>query len=306
MNIINGKKIADEIKNKIKLEIHQISQKHTAKKPCLTVIQSGEDKASNVYIKNQKNCCEEVGIDYRLLKLNGDAAEKEFIETVRQCGDDKSITGIIVHLPLPKHINAQTVQSSINPYKDVEGITPHNLGMLFYHDVPHYIVPCTARAVLECLNSTGQSIKGKETVIVGHSEIVGKSLCLMMLSSSKESATPTVCHIATKNLADHTRRADILVVAVGKPEFIRGDMVKEGAIVIDVGINVKKVLDTCSCQTPDALKPGAEKFITVGDVCFNEVAQKAGYITPVPGGVGPVTSAMLLNNLLMLYKMQQK
>ena len=299
--IINGIKIAADIKSELKRELEIISKTCGHRTPNLTAIQIGEDDASAFYIKNQKANCEALGISYTLLQFSHKSREEEITAAIHKANIDGTVTGVIVHMPLPKHINPMNVLAAINPEKDVEGITPTNLGMLFYHDVNLSVTPCTALSVMECLKETGASVAGKEVVIVGHSEIVGKSLCLMFLSSLYKSATPTVCHIATKNLEFHTKRADILVVAVGKTEFIKGDMVKEGAIVIDVGIN-RKLIQTGQDRNPSE----AAAFKTVGDVDFAEVSRVAGYITPVPGGVGPVTTAILLKNLVSLYKLQNR
>ncbi len=300
--IIDGNEIASKIKENIKLEIEKLKMS-TKKTPVLCAIQAGENPASKVYIKNQKNSCEEVGIEYKLLQLSENITEDELLGTVNDLNKDNSVTGLILQMPLPKNINPKKIQMSIAPDKDVEGITPPNLGMLVYAGVNPVVAPCTALAVLECLKSTNIELKGKETVIVGHSEIVGKPLTLMLLSSLFESVTPTVCHIATKNLKDHTLRAEILIVAVGKAGLITKDMVKEGVIVIDVGINRIPVKDEKGNLIIDE-KTGKPKTKIVGDVVFEEVNKKASFITPVPGGVGAVTTVMLLKNLLHLWKMQ--
>jgi len=293
--IINGIEIAANIKSQLRLDLEVITCTPGRRTPNLTAIQVGDNEGCSSYIKNQKANCESLGISYTLQQFNGNTGEKEIIDAIQTANKNINITGIIVHMPLPKNIDSMKIRAAIDPLKDVEGITPANLGMLFYHDAKPAVSPCTALSVMECLKSTGEPESGKEVVIVGHSEIVGKSLCLMLLSSLYESATPTVCHIATKNLAAHTRRADILVVAVGKAEFIKGDMIKKGATIIDVGIN-RKAIGTCTGVKP-LLK-------TVGDVNFDEAVEVAGYITPVPGGVGPVTTVMLLKNLVGLYKLQ--
>jgi methylenetetrahydrofolate dehydrogenase (NADP+)/methenyltetrahydrofolate cyclohydrolase len=291
--IIDGRAIAGRIRNEVKSELSALVSEGM-RRPNLTAVLVGGDPACDIYIRNQRSGCEEAGINYKLLRFDCDVSEKNLIAAIKKCNAVDEVTGIIIHMPLPKHINRQAVLAAVDPLKDVEGITPANLGMLFYNDGRPSVMPCTALAVMECLRAAGCQLKGREVVIVGHSEIVGKSLCLMMLSSSMESATPTVCHIATKDLASHTKRADILVVAVGKPEFIKADMIKKGATVIDVGIN-----SVCVPSGNGSDKPVVK---TVGDVDFAGAAEKAGCITPVPGGVGPVTSAVLLKNLLNLYK----
>ena len=203
-------------------------------------------------------------------------------------------------MPVPQGIDARKVQMSIAPSKDVEGMNPQNMGMLVYGN-PR-VAPCTALGAMELLKSSGVELKGKEVTVVGHSEIVGKPVTLMLLASLMESATPTVCHIATRDLASHTRKADILIVAVGKAGLIKGDMIKEGAIVIDIGINRVPVLDEKGQAVLN--EKGKPRKKTVGDVVFEEAAEKASSISPVPGGVGPLTVTMLLRNTVECAKMQ--
>ncbi|MDO8734339.1 MAG: bifunctional 5,10-methylenetetrahydrofolate dehydrogenase/5,10-methenyltetrahydrofolate cyclohydrolase [Elusimicrobiota bacterium] len=296
--IIDGNKIAEAIKQGIKVELEKLKEKLV-----LVAVQVGENPASKVYIKNQKSSCEEVGIEYNLVQLDNNISEDGLISEIKKLGQDEKITGIILQMPLPNHINSRKIQMSIPPDKDVEGVTPGNLGKLLYADVKPTVAPCTALSVIECIKSTGENIKGKEVVIVGHSEIVGKPVTLMLLSSLLDSATPTVCHIATKDLASHTKRAEILIVAVGKPGLIKGNMIKNGAIVIDVGINRIQIKDEKGEPIIDE-KTGKPKMKTVGDVVFDEAVNIAGYITPVPGGVGAVTTVILLKNLLGLYKIK--
>lgn len=278
--IIDGNKIAEALKQGLKAELKKLKEKLA-----LVAVQVGENPASKVYTKNQKSSCEEVGIKYSLVQLAENISESDLVAEIEKLNRDRKVTGIILQMPLPSHINSRKLQMAISPIKDVEGVTPINLGKLFYTDTKLTVAPCTALAVMECIKSTGENIKGKEVVIVGHSEIVGKPVTLMLLSSLLESATPTVCHIATKDLASHMKRAEILIVAAGKPGLIKGNMIKKDAIVIDVGINCIK-----------------NKII--GDVVFDEAIKVAGYITPVPGGVGAVTTVILLKNLLSLYKTQ--
>ncbi len=278
--IIDGNKIAESLKQGLKSELEKLKEKLV-----LVAVQVGENPASKVYIKNQKSSCEEAGIIYNLVQLAETISESDLIAEIEKINRDKKVTGIILQLPIPPHINSRKIQMAIKPEKDVEGVTPENLGKLLYADTKPTVAPCTALSVMECIKSTGENIKGKEAVIVGHSEIVGKPVTLMLLSSLLDSATPTVCHIATKDLATHTKRAEILIVAAGIPGLIKGNMIKEGAIVIDVGINCIK-----------------NKII--GDVDFDEAVKVAGHITPVPGGVGAVTTVMLLKNLVYLYKTQ--
>lgn len=280
--LIDGKAVAARVKEELKKELDEMKEKHKLF-PLLLAVQVGENPASASYLKSQKRGCEEVGIDYQVQQLPREVSEEELIQYVEEKNQDKNITGIILQMPLPQQIHAEKVQEAIDPSKDVEGVNPQNLGFLMY-GWPG-IVPCTALAVMELIKSTGTSIKGKVVTLVGHSSLVGKPLAMLLLSSAFDSATTTVCHIATRDLAEHTRGAEILIVAVGKAGLIKGDMIKEGAIVLDVGIN------------------RVEGKI-VGDVVFEEAKEKASLITPVPGGVGPVTTAMLLRNTVMDWKTQ--
>lgn len=280
--IIDGKEVAKNLKAQLKKEIADLKAKHNCS-PSLVAIQVGENPASESYLKSQKKGCDEVGIDYKVEKLPREISEKDLLRFIQGKNKDDKTTGIILQMPLPEQINAEKVQEAIAPSKDAEGVNPQNMGQLIY-GWPG-LVPCTALAVMELIKSTGTSIKGKQVTLVGHSSLVGKPLTLLLLSSPFDSATTTVCHIATRDLAANTRGAEILIVAVGKPGLISGDMVKEGAIVIDVGIN----------QVDGKI---------VGDVVFEEAKEKASMITPVPGGVGPVTAAMLLKNTVQAWKIQ--
>jgi len=280
--LIDGKAVAKKVKEELKKEIVGLKEKHKSS-PLLLAVQVGENPASAAYLKSQKKGCEEVGIDYQVQQLPQDVSEEELIQFIKEKNQDEKITGIILQMPLPQQIDAGKAQETIEPSKDVEGVNPQNMGLLMY-GWPG-LVPCTALAVMELIKSTGTFIKGKQVTLVGHSSLVGKPLALLLLSSPFDSATTTVCHIATRDLAAHTRRAEILIVAVGKAGLIKGDMIKEGAIVIDVGIN----------RVEGKL---------VGDVVFEEAKEKASLITPVPGGVGPVTTAMLLKNAVEAWKIQ--
>ena len=280
--LIDGRAAAARVKEELKKEIVELETKYQSS-PLLLAVQVGENPASASYLKSQKKGCEEVGIDYQVQELPREISEKELVQFIKEKNQDEKITGIILQMPLPQQIDAEKVQEAIDPKKDVEGVNPQNMGLLFY-GWPG-LVPCTALAVMELIKSTGTSIKGKQVTLVGHSALVGKPLALLLLSSEFDSATTTVCHIATQDLAANTKRAEILIVAVGKPGLIKGDMVREGAIVIDVGIN------------------RVEGKI-VGDVIFDEAKEKASMITPVPGGVGPVTAAMLLKNTVEAWKIQ--
>jgi len=299
--IIDGESLAAKFKEDIRREVEQL-KKRCKIVPLLTAIQVGENPASAVYVKSQRKSCEEVGINYQLHELPEATSQDELLKFVQKLNTDDKVTGIILEMPLPQQINPRRVQMAITPMKDVEGMNPSNMGMLVYGS-PR-LAPCTALAAMELLKSTGVDIKGKEVTVVGHSEIVGKPITLFLLSSLLESATPTVCHIATRDLASHTRNAEILIVAVGKAALIKGDMIKDGAIVIDVGINRVPVLDEKGEPVVD--REGKRKIKTVGDVVFEEAVEKASYITPVPGGVGPLTVVMLLRNTVTAYKWQME
>jgi len=245
----------------------------------LTAILVGSTAAGELYAERQRQACQAVGINYELKTLPADTDSKTLTQTIHALNRDPSVSGIMLHLPLPKHLDATEMQYQIDPVKDVEGVNPANIGYVVYGHT--LIAPCTAMAVIELIKSTGIPLRGAEAVIVGASEIAGKPIALLL---AEQMATITLCHIATRDLAQHTRRAEVLVVAVGKPNLIGAEMVREGAVVIDVGIN--RV----------ALPDGTKK--TVGDVDFDAVNPKAAWLTPVPGGVGPMTVAMLLKNTL--------
>ena len=240
-------------------------------------IQVGGNDGTRVYVRKQKERFSKLGIQYTHLELDEHLTEEALLSHVKALNENPTVTGIIATLPLPEGIAADRVQETIDPLKDVEGVHPANLGRLIYNR--RGIGPCTALAVMHAIDSTGITVEGKHVVMVGHSDIVGKPVGLSLL---RELATITTCHVATRDLAEHTRRADILVVAVGKPGLVTRDMVSPGALVIDVGIN----------RIPG---PPAR---TVGDVDFDGVAEKASWITPVPGGIGPITVAMLARNTI--------
>ena len=281
--LLEGKIIAGKIKEDLKKEAESLKQK-IGLSPKLVSIQVGENPASGFYIRSQKKVAENIGIEYILKTLDNRIPQEGLLEEIKSSNQDKSVSGIIVQLPLPKQIDHKIIMSSIASEKDAEGIHPDNLGRLLLGDFR--LIPCTAQAVMELITSTGVELYGKEAVIVGHSEIVGKPLSLLLLNKF---VTTTICHIATGErgvLFEHVKRAEILVVAVGKAELVKGDWVKEGAIVIDVGIN----------RVQDKI---------VGDVEFEKAKEKASFITPVPGGVGPLTVAMLMRNTLACAKLQQ-
>ena len=271
--IIDGKAIAKRIREDVKREIDVL--KRDGIYPELVAVSVGENPASSVYIKQQRKNCEKVGIEYSLEQLPENSSEKEIINCIEKLNNDDKTTGIILQLPLPSGIDVKKIQSKISPLKDVEGVNPANLGWIFYGKP--FLAPCTALAVKEIIDTTGVDLYGKEVVMVGHSDIVGKPVALLLVN---EFATVSICHIGTSdagNLRMHVERAEILIVAVGKANLIPGEWIKEGAIVIDVGIN----------RVGDKI---------VGDVEFEKAKEKASLITPVPGGVGPVTTAILLRN----------
>ncbi len=272
--IIDGKKIAQDIRMEIRDKALELKAK-TEIVPGLAVILVGEDPASKIYVGRKEDACKDAGFVSREYRLPADVYESELTDIIGDLNLDNGIHGILVQLPLPGHINPDTIIEAIDPRKDVDGFHPYNIGRLFYGNPYHRA--CTPMGILELLDRSGVEIEGKEAVIVGRSNIVGKPLALMLLARH---ATVTVCHTRTKNLAEVTGRAELLISAAGRPEMITGDMVRDGAVVIDVGMN----------------RLGSGKL--VGDVAFHEVSEIASYITPVPGGVGPMTIAMLLKNTL--------
>lgn len=270
--IIDGKKIAQEVRSEVKEEVKELRKKGIT--PGLAVVLVGENPASLVYVHQKEKACEEVGIASYKYTLPKDTTEEKLLSVVDELNNEEKIHGILVQLPLPEHLDEKRILEKISPEKDVDGFHPLNMGRLLVGE-PSF-VPCTPRGVIELIERLGFEVKGKKAVIVGRSNIVGKPVAVLLLLRH---ATITVCHTRTKDLAAETREADILVVAAGRPKMITGDMVKEGAIVIDVGIN----------RVDGKL---------VGDVDFDSVSPKAGAITPVPGGVGPMTVAMLMKNTL--------
>jgi len=273
-NIIDGNKISQAIRNEIKEKTEQL-KRNAGIVPGLAVMLVGDDPASKIYVKRKENACKEVGFYSREYKLPAETDERTVLAMIDELNRDPEIHGILVQLPLPGHINPAHIIEAIDPAKDVDGFHPVNIGRLLTGQPCH--MACTPKGIMELLDRSGIPIEGKEAVIVGRSNIVGKPLFLMLLARN---ATVTVCHTKTKALTEVTRRADILIAAAGKAEMIRGDMVREGAVVIDVGIN--------------RLDDGR----LVGDVAFSEASARSSFITPVPGGVGPMTIAMLLSNTL--------
>lgn len=280
--IINGK----EISAKVRLEIKEKTQKFIDEKgyaPGLAVIIVGEDPASKVYVNNKHKACLEVGFLSEVYRLPAETTMDELLSLIDKLNNDDKIHGILCQLPLPKHLDEEQVILRINPDKDVDAFHPINTGKIMIGN--NSFVPCTPAGVMKLIESTGTDICGKECVVVGRSNIVGKPQAMLLL---QKNGTVTICHSKTKDLKEVTKRADILVVAVGIPNFITGDMIKEGAIVMDVGIN----------RTSDGK--------LTGDVDFASAEKVASYITPVPGGVGPMTITMLLENTLTAAKIQSK
>lgn len=269
--IIDGKKLAAAVKAEAAAEVQQLKEQGVV--PCLAVLLVGEDPASQVYVRGKANDCAECGIESRVIRLDAATTQEELLAQIEALAADDAVHGILVQLPLPAHIDEAAVIAAIPPEKDVDGFTPVSAGRLLTGE-PCF-APCTPAGCLRMIRSTGIDITGKRAVVVGRSNIVGKPAALLLLA---ENATVTVCHSRTQNLADICREADILVAAVGRQGFITGNMIKPGAVVIDVGIN-----------------RGADGKLH-GDVDFAAASEKAAFITPVPGGVGLMTRAMLMKN----------
>jgi methylenetetrahydrofolate dehydrogenase (NADP+)/methenyltetrahydrofolate cyclohydrolase len=282
--IIDGKQIAGEMREEMKQEVIDLKEKHGIT-PGLAVVLVGEDPASVVYVRNKKRGCEELGINSFEHKLEASATEDEVLAIVEKLNHDDQVHGILVQLPLPKQISDAKVLNAILPEKDVDGFHPVNVGKMLIGE-PCFL-PCTPHGVQELLLRSGNDPNGKHVVVVGRSNIVGKPvMAILMQKKEGANATVTVCHSRTKNLAEITRQADILIAAIGQPEMVKADMVSDGVVVIDVGVN--RVED-----------PAAKRgFRLVGDVDFDAVKEKASAITPVPGGVGPMTITMLLKNTI--------
>jgi len=277
MKIIDGKKLRNEIVEELKKEV-----KHYMIKPCLAVIQIGDDPASNTYIKSKEKACNEIGMYFKHIKFTEETKEIEVINKILELNNDEYVHGILLQLPIPEKFNPDKLINYIARNKDVDGLTDINLGKL-YNNKP-CLSSCTPLGIMKLLEDNNVEIEGKNVTIVGRSNLVGKPLLGLMLNKN---ATVTICHSKTENLSKHTKNADILVVAVGKKHFIKDSMVKDGAVVIDVGIN-------------------KEDNKLYGDVDFEKVKEKASLITPVPGGVGPMTVAMLMKNVVSAYQKQQK
>ncbi|MCK5259654.1 MAG: bifunctional 5,10-methylenetetrahydrofolate dehydrogenase/5,10-methenyltetrahydrofolate cyclohydrolase [Candidatus Omnitrophica bacterium] len=282
--ILDGKLLAQNLKSTLKDEVAALKAE-IGSVPRLVNVMVGDNHGACAYAKSQRKAAEYIGIQYDLEALPDDVSRKDFSECIKRLNGDETVNGIMIHKPVPRHIKYSDVAQYVDTDKDLEGINVTNIGKMLIGETK--IIPCTPASVMEHIKSTGIDLYGKEAVIVGHSVIVGKPLSLLLL---EQFATVTVCHIATSEagrLEEHVRRADIVVVAVGKPSVIKGDWIKEGAVVIDVGIN----------QVNDKI---------VGDVEFDVARKKASFITPVPGGVGPVTVVMLMRNGIEAFKAQAK
>ena len=277
-NIIDGKQISKDIKEELKAEVASLAAQ--GRKCCLAVIQVGNDPASSVYVGNKKKACAYVGIESLAYELPEETTEEELLTIIDKLNNDANVHGILCQLPLPKHINEDHVIKAISPKKDVDGFHPQNVGALVIGEKG--FVSCTPAGIIQLLKRSNIEMDGKHCVVVGRSNIVGKPMSLLML---RENATVTICHSHTKNLKEICKEADILIVAIGKPQFIGKEYVKDGAVVIDVGIHRDENNKLC------------------GDVKYDEVEPVASYITPVPGGVGPMTIAMLMHNCVEAMKL---
>lgn len=280
MNIIDGKAVSAAVKDEVKEQVAAL--KKDGGVPCLAVVLVGDDPASKVYVRNKKRACEYCGIKSLEYILDKAASEQQLLDLIDVLNNEPTVHGILVQLPLPPHINEQNIINAISEHKDVDAFHPANVGRLMTGN-PDFL-PCTPAGVMEMLKKYNIETAGKDCVIIGRSNIVGKPMAMLMLMAN---STVTICHSKTKNLKEKCLSADILIAAIGKPKFVTADMVKDGAVVIDVGINRTEDGKLC------------------GDVDFDEVSKKASYITPVPGGVGPMTIATLMKNTLTAYKLKK-
>lgn len=280
MNIIDGKAVSAAVKDEVKEQVAAL--KKDGGVPCLAVVLVGDDPASKVYVRNKKRACEYCGIKSLEYILDKTASEQQLLDLIDVLNNEPTVHGILVQLPLPPHINEQKIINAISEQKDVDAFHPANVGRLMTGN-PDFL-PCTPAGVMEMLKKYNIETAGKDCVIIGRSNIVGKPMAMLMLMAN---STVTICHSKTKNLKEKCLSADILIAAIGKPKFVTADMVKDGAVVIDVGINRTEDGKLC------------------GDVDFDEVSKKASYITPVPGGVGPMTIATLMKNTLTAYKLKK-
>ena len=280
MELIDGKALATEVRASLKNDVQELKAKGIT--PILAVILVGDDKASQIYVRNKNKACQDVGIKYEEFLLDKDTTMEKLLSLIETLNNREDVYGILLQSPLPKHLNADEAFRKISPEKDVDGFNPVNVGRLCLKQ--DGFVSCTPAGIMKMFEKYNINLEGKNAVVLGRSNIVGKPMSLCLLNND---ATVTICHTKTQNLAEITKKADILVVALGKPKFVTKDMVKDGAVVIDVGIN----------RTENGI---------VGDVDFENVKEKTSYITPVPGGVGPMTIAMLMNNVVKAAKNRLK
>ena len=272
--LIDGKAIAAEITEEMRLRAQALREKGIV--PCLAVILAGNDPASEIYVRNKRRACKRAGIESRMIRLDQSVSLEEILREIHALNQDPAVHAVLVQLPLPGHLDETEILSAVLPEKDADGFHPLNAGRLLTGEKG--VLPCTPAGCMELLRRTGVSLSGAEAVVIGRSNIVGKPMSLLLL---RENCTVTLCHSRTKNLAEHVRRADVVICAVGRPGLVTGEMIKPGATVIDVGIN--------------RLADGR----VVGDADFESVSAVAGAITPVPGGVGPMTIAMLMKNAIL-------
>ena len=277
--IISGKEVSAKVRAEVREECGKLKEKGI--NPGLAVIIVGDDPASRVYVNNKKKACGDVGFVSEEYALPAETTQEELLELIEKLNNKPEINGILCQLPLPAHLDEKSVINAISPLKDVDAFHPSNVGRIMIGD--YHFLPCTPAGVMELIHSAGIDVNGKSCVVIGRSNIVGKPMAMLLLH---ENGTVTICHSRTKNLKEICSSADILVAAVGRPKFVKADMVKEGAVVLDVGINRDENGKLC------------------GDVDFDEVEPKASFITPVPGGVGPMTIAMLMKNTLKAAKLQ--
>lgn len=286
--ILDGKTTSNQIKEELSVQVKDI--KEAGKRPPhLAAVLVGNDGASLTYVGSKVRSCERIGYDSTLIKLEDNISQEALLDTIEKLNNDPLLDGFIVQLPLPKHIDEEVVLHAINPYKDVDGFHPTNFGKMALG--METFIPATPFGIMELLKRYNLDISGKHAVVIGRSHIVGRPMSILLSEKGNPgNATVTLTHSRTQNLADITREADIVVSALGVPNFLTADMVKDGAIIIDVGIT----------RVPDANHP--KGYVIVGDVHYDEVKEKASYITPVPGGVGPMTIAMLLQNTMLAYQ----
>ena len=279
--IIDGKELAKKIRNQLKEECSKLKEQGI--KPKLAVIMVGDNPSSKIYIKNKSKACEDVGILYEEYLLKEKTTQQELIDLIKKLNKDKTVHGILLQSPIPSNLNIIQAFKAITYLKDVDGFTPSSVGKLSIGE--DTFISCTPYGVMKMFEEYNIDLTGKDVVILGRSNIVGKPLIQCCL---QKNATVTICHSKTKNLKEHTKRADVVIAAIGQPKFVTADMVKEGVVAIDIGININK------------------EGKIVGDIDFETVSKKASYITPVPGGVGPMTVAMLMNNVIKAAKEQNK